>query len=229
MPEWLVSETTNSTTFPAMQELTWRLVMAVVFGLAVALIYRFSHGRESPGVATFCTTLVLLSVLIAMVSIVIDGSIARAFSLVGALSIVRFRTVVEDTRDTAFVIFAVIVGMASGTNHLELAGIGSAIIGVVAFGFSWPQRGKIGTVTNQFELTLRFSNDPKGLAAVTPIITGFVDKSRLVALSTVKQGTAMEYTYFIVIRDEEKLMPLVSRLQQLDGIQSIEIKNKKSN
>ena len=59
----------------------------------------------------------LLSILIAMVTQVIGDNVARAFSLVGALSIVRFRTVVRDTVDTAFVIFAVAVGMAVGAGH----------------------------------------------------------------------------------------------------------------
>src|SRR2546430_10349771 len=59
---------------------------------------------------------------------VIGDNVARAFSLVGALSIVRFRTVVRDTQDTAFVIFAVIVGMASGANHLWVALIGISIV-----------------------------------------------------------------------------------------------------
>src|SRR3712207_7408096 len=60
---------------------------------------------------------VLLAVLVALVTLVIGDSTARAFGLVGALSIVRFRTVVEDTRDTAFVIFAVALGMAAGRSE----------------------------------------------------------------------------------------------------------------
>src|SRR5439155_25798303 len=68
--------------------------------------------------ANLLPTLVLLTVLISLVTVVIGGSVARAFGLVGALSIVRFRTVVEDTRDTAFVIFAVAVGMGVGAGFL---------------------------------------------------------------------------------------------------------------
>src|SRR5438874_12354083 len=55
-----------------------------------------------------------------MVTQVIGNSVARAFSLVGALAMVRFRTVVNDTRDTAFVIFAVVVGMAVGAGDVVL-------------------------------------------------------------------------------------------------------------
>src|SRR4029078_10359652 len=94
--------------------------LAVLYGFVVAGVYRFTLGRRDPA-NTLSTTLVLLSVLIALVTVVIGDNVARAFGLVGALSIVRFRTVVEDTRDTAFVIFAVVVGMAVGAGYPMLA------------------------------------------------------------------------------------------------------------
>jgi hypothetical protein len=76
-----------------------RLVAAMVLGGIVAQIYR--HSRAEPA-SSFTVTLVLLAILIAMVTQVIGDNVARAFSLVGALSIVRFRTVVRDTQDTAY-------------------------------------------------------------------------------------------------------------------------------
>src|SRR5689334_21131228 len=112
MFDWLQDSTTEIANLSG-GELLARLLLSAVFGACVAIIYRFSHGKLKEDARVMTTTLVLLSILIAMVSMVVGGSVARAFSLVGALSIVRFRTVVEDTRDTAFVIFAVIVGMAA--------------------------------------------------------------------------------------------------------------------
>jgi len=99
--------------------LAWRIGMAVILGVAVAAIYRWARRGEAIQ-PTFLTTLVLLAAVIAMATQVIGDNVARAFSLVGALSVVRFRTVVKDTQVTAFVIFAVVVGMASGANHLVL-------------------------------------------------------------------------------------------------------------
>ena len=78
-------------------------------------------------------TLVLLTILIAMVTQVIGDNVARAFSLVGALSIVRFRTVVRDTQDTAYVIFAVAVGMAVGARPPSVALVRSGVVGVAAY------------------------------------------------------------------------------------------------
>jgi hypothetical protein len=76
--------------------------------------FGLTHRGEQPPGHGFIPTLVLLTVLIALVTKVIGNNSARAFSLVGTLALFRFRTVVEDTRDTAFVIFAVVIGMAVG-------------------------------------------------------------------------------------------------------------------
>src|SRR6266487_1857770 len=109
-----------------------RLLAALVLGGVVAWIYCRTR-RNIDVAASFPTTLVLLSVLIAMVTQVIGDNVARAFSLVGALSIVRFRTVVRDTQDTAYVIFAVVVGMAVGARNPWVAVIGIVVVGLAAF------------------------------------------------------------------------------------------------
>src|SRR5262245_54820854 len=78
-------------------------------GCVVAGIYVATQRKPRSEMTALATTLVLLTILIAMVTLIIGNNVARAFSLAGALAIIRFRTVVEDTRDTAFVIFAVVV------------------------------------------------------------------------------------------------------------------------
>ena len=94
---------------------------------------------------SFTVTLVLLTILIAMVTQVIGDNVARAFSLVGALSIVRFRTVVRDTQDTAYVIFAVALGMAIGANHPAIAVCGLTVVGLAAYTLR-PRNRFIGTM-----------------------------------------------------------------------------------
>src|SRR5205823_11912724 len=113
-------------------EVLVRLLVALALGALVAWIYRATR-KSAEMTSSFSVTLVLLAILIAMVTQVIGDNIARAFSLVGALSIVRFRTVVRDTQDTAYVIFAVVVGMAVGANNPWVAVIGLAVVGFAAF------------------------------------------------------------------------------------------------
>ena len=107
-----------------------RIAIAAALGTVVALLYRASRAAHSrhPG---FGHTLILLAPLIAMVTIAVGQNVAAAFTLVGTLAIVRFRTVIQDSRDMAFVIFSVAVGMALGTFDLVVAGCGVLIIGLV--------------------------------------------------------------------------------------------------
>src|SRR5881394_4628139 len=131
MPDFLKSAFVSGPSVAPLDVLI-RLLAALVLGGLVAWIYRRTR-KSTEVAASFPVTLVLLSVLIAMLTQVIGDNVARAFSLVGALSIVRFRTVVRDTQDTAYVIFAVVVGMAVGANNIWVSVIGLVVIGVAAF------------------------------------------------------------------------------------------------
>src|SRR5690348_15268879 len=131
MPDFLKSPFVNGPSVAPVDVLA-RLILALALGGLVSWIYCRTRKHE-PIAPSFPTTLVLLSVLIAMVTQVIGDNVARAFSLVGALSIVRFRTVVRDTQDTAYVIFAVVVGMAIGAKNPWVAIIGLGIVGFAAF------------------------------------------------------------------------------------------------
>ena len=79
------------------------LLLAFVLGMVISIVYRWTHKRIAS--KSFMESLILLSMLITVVMVVIGDSVARAFSLVGALSIIRFRTVVRNPRDIAFVYF----------------------------------------------------------------------------------------------------------------------------
>src|SRR2546426_2743328 len=131
MPDFLKAPFVNGPNVAPLDVLI-RLLAALVLGGLVSWIYRRTRKRTEV-TASFPVTLVLLSVLIAMVTQVIGDNVARAFSLVGALSIVRFRTVVRDTQDTAYVIFAVVVGMAVGAQDLAVAAIGLAVVAIAAW------------------------------------------------------------------------------------------------
>ena len=86
-------------------EILINLVTAFVLALVIAFTYRATHRGLSYS-QSFVLTLIFVTVITAMVVMVIGNNLARAFALVGAMSIIRFRTVVKDTKDTAFVFFA---------------------------------------------------------------------------------------------------------------------------
>jgi len=198
-----------------------RLVTALLLGWVVAFVYR--RTRPASEVAqSFTVTLVLLSILIAMVTQVIGDNVARAFSLVGALSIVRFRTVVRDTQDTAFVIFAVAVGMAVGSNHPWVAVSGLAIVSLAAILMRRNAPPPIFFSEElPFVLQVRLALGHDANAVLKPTLDAFVARHRLESVATARQGLAIDVSYRAALRAETAAGELVAALNRLDGVQSV--------
>jgi hypothetical protein len=202
-------------------EVIVRLLLAFALGVVIAWIYRQTRGGNE-FTATFPGTLVLLAVLIAMVTQVIGDSVARAFSLVGALSIVRFRTVVRDTQDTAFVIFAVVVGMAVGARDPWVALIGLAIVGAAAFVMA-PRSSKAAASLTPFVLEVRIAVGHDLNETIGSTLDEYVNAKRLVSIGTAKQGIALDASYSVRIRHDKSANDLVKALNRLDGVQSVQL------
>ena len=199
-----------------------RLLGALVLGALVAFVYR--HTRPDSEVApSFTTTLVLLSVLIAMVTQVIGDNVARAFSLVGALSIVRFRTVVRDTQDTAYVIFAVAVGMAIGASDLAVALIGIAVVALGAV-LLRTRGGRLAAAAElPFLLHVRVGLGHDVEALIGSTVDAHARSRRLLSLSTARQGLAMEVSYRAMLPDDRAAEALMRALNRIEGVQSVTV------
>jgi uncharacterized membrane protein YhiD involved in acid resistance len=198
-----------------------RLIIAMLLGGVVTLVYRLTRGADEAA-PSFTVTLVLLSILIAMVTQVIGDNVARAFSLVGALSIVRFRTVVRDTQDTAYVIFAVAVGMAVGAGHSMLAVSGIGVVAVAAF---LMRRGAVAIPgrheTYVLKVRLGLGHDANSVLGAT--FDRHLIARHLLSIETAKQGMALELSYRAALRSEEAAGELVQAVNRLDGVQGISL------
>jgi hypothetical protein len=198
-----------------------KIGVAFLLGVAVAGVYRWARRGESVK-STFLTTLILLATLIAMATQIIGDNVARAFSLVGALSVVRFRTVVKDTQDTAFVIFAVVVGMASGADHLAVGLIGLALIGVASPAL-WPPAADSRRREIESTLAIRIGPAQSVRNAVEIAISAVADRFDLVSATTAKQGLFIDLSYRIVLRRDAVPFDLVVELKRLDGVESVDL------
>jgi len=201
-----------------------RLLSALVLGGLVAWIYRRTR-KSTEVAASFPVTLVLLSVLIAMVTQVIGDNVARAFSLVGALSIVRFRTVVRDTQDTAYVIFAVVVGMAVGANNIWVSLIGIVVVGLAAF-VMMTRPGLIASSQPAFLLSLRvgLGFDLDKLLGGT--LDAHLEERELLSISTARQGISLDVTYETRLRRDRSADELVKALNRVEGVQSVQLQRR---
>jgi hypothetical protein len=118
-------------------ELVIALASSTILTVLLAKLYMVTHGGYSYS-KSFLQTIVLVGVTVALIMIIIGSDIARAFALVGAMSIVRFRTPVKDARDLVFVFAAIAIGMACGTQFHVFAAIFTAFVaGLVLVFYYW--------------------------------------------------------------------------------------------
>lgn len=199
-----------------------RVLLAAVFGFASAVVFRYTLARHRPDVRTMPTTLVMLAALIALVTMVIHDTLARAFGLVGALSIVRFRTVVDDTADTAFVIFAVVLGMAVGSGYTLLACLGLPLVGGAAGVLSWWDRPRAVPATAVVRVRVGLGFDPP--AVVGPVFALHGSGYSLSALETANKGTAVDVTYTVRLKGADSPLAILTGLNKTDGVQSVELR-----
>lgn len=109
------------------EDIILHLLMAAVIGMLIFVSYRLSHNGNIYS-KKFNVSLVVMTVLTTMVMTVIGNNIALSLGMVGALSIVRFRTAIKDSRDTVYIFWTVIVGICCGVGDYLVAALGSGVV-----------------------------------------------------------------------------------------------------
>lgn len=104
-----------------------RLSMATMVGIFIFLSYRLSHDGSIYS-KKFNVSLVALTIITTTVMIVIGNNLAMSLGMVGALSIVRFRTAIKDSRDTIYIFWTIVAGICCGAGDYLVAAIGSGFI-----------------------------------------------------------------------------------------------------
>ncbi|MFD2629620.1 DUF4956 domain-containing protein [Oceanobacillus kapialis] len=186
------------------------LGMAFIIGLFIYAIYKktfkgviYSH--------TFNISLVIMTMATALVIMGISQNVLLSLGMVGALSIVRFRTPIKDPMDLVFLFWSVIAGILSGAGFILLAAIGTVSIGFVIVLFSNKIR-----VENPYLLVVKFDKDNIG-EKVEQIISSKVKKYVLKSKS-IMQGDEVEVTYEIRVKENDA--QITSTISQIDGVRS---------
>ena len=130
MKEQLYQLFQSSSAGVSVEDLALRVLVSVVLGLAIFVSYWISHAGTIYS-QKFNINLITLTVLTATVMTVIGNNIALSLGMVGALSIVRFRTAIKDARDTTYIFWAIIAGICCGVAQFMAAAVGSAMVFVI--------------------------------------------------------------------------------------------------
>ena len=203
------------------QQIIINLFISFVLGIVISLIYKKTHRGLSYS-QSFMVTNIFISVIVCMVIMIIGNNLARAFALVGALSIIRFRTVVKDTKDTAYIFWSLAVGMASGTSSYFLAFAGTAIISIIAITLYVLNFGSF--VKSEFILQFRIkSNDLTISKKYNETISKYSKTTTLLNSETASDNKTIKLNFDLVLKEDKDQTELLSELSKIDGLSEIMI------
>jgi len=197
------------------------LLLAFVLGQFMAWVYYFTHSGLSYS-KSFVQSLILITILVAMIMGIIGNNIITAFGLMGALAIIRFRNVVKDTRDIVFIFGSLIIGMATGTQNYEIAIMGTIFFSFVTLYMYFTDFGK-HQPHNGF---LRFSlSGHMGAKHPLPgVLKRFCGNFTLISAQDSGFGNpVVEYAYQLMIKNAKKNEKMLAELQDIEGVENISL------
>jgi uncharacterized membrane protein YhiD involved in acid resistance len=195
-------------------QLSFSLVLAFLLSMVVAKTYQITYKGVSFSPA-FMQTLVICCMVIAAVMLIIGSNIARAFSLVGALSIIRFRNAVKDPRDVAFIFLAMGVGMACGTGFF---GVGVALTVITSGASLFMTMVGFGehSLTERV-LRIQAPQTSNFESIFNDVLGSHAHRFNLVSAESTRMGTELELTFALRVPKSfsaEKLMKDLGRLNE---------------
>lgn len=193
-----------------------QLSTALLCGIIIAFVYRKTY-RGVNYAASQVIALLMLSMITALIIMVIGNNLARAFGLVGAMSIIRFRTAIKDTQDILFIFFSLAAGLACGAGMYAIALTGTLFISAA----TW-----IAIAVNEenpvkreylLQILVKESNKEND---IENLLKQFCKKYKLINAKTIGEPDKMmlEYAYYITLRKPVFGTELVKNLSQIPAV-----------
>ena len=190
------------------------LVLSFALTAVIGWVYQITH-KGTSYTQSYVHTLVLMGMVVSIIMLIVGSNIARAFSLVGALSIIRFRNAVKETRDVGFIFFAMAIGMATGTKFYLLAVIATVIISLVILimnRFDWYARQAASQI-----LKIELPNNLEFDTLFDDVFVKYTGLSDLISVDSVRSGMLTELIYSVSPRRGANTQAFLADIKKLNG------------
>lgn len=186
----------------------------------ITFIYRVSY--KGPGYSdSFVNSIIFLSLITTLVIMVIGNNLARAFGLVGAMSIIRFRTAIKETMDIVYIFFGLAIGLAAGVGYHRLAVVGALLIGTILFLFS---KTNLFTLRKeQYLLQFSFFLGEEKAAQYLTVLENFCSRYEIINIKTAEEVSLAEYAYYVSFKKKSNANKFIEELRNVSGVKNINL------
>ena len=214
MNEWLLrgDYATAPTNYAA---LGIALLMAFVCGHAIAWIYMFTHSGLSYS-RSYVNTLIIMPVIVAMVMMILANNLVLAFGLMAIFAMVRFRSILRDTLDTAYVLAVIVIGLACGTLKFTSAILGCAGIAAIMLYFwvtSFGTRHRYDLILN-----IQWVRPAQDLHELRALLARHSRTSQCASQRANEGYAGVDLSYRLLLRDPDRSDELIDELRACQGV-----------
>lgn len=201
----------------SVESIVIQIVSSVIISFSIYISYWYTHVGTAYS-KKFNVSLITLAVLTSTVMTVISNNIALSLGMVGALSIVRFRTAIKDSRDTTYIFWAIIVGICCGTGDYLVASIGTCVVFVVLL--------FLGRVRNENSILLIIKASRSKEREIEGIIFDYFNKKALLRVkNTTNDNVELIFelsrsTYNIIYKKDQNI---TQKLYDIGDVQYVNI------
>lgn len=201
---------TSSTTLTTGSALLYALV-AGGLGVLIALTY-MKTGKVSKH---FARTLIVLPVLVCVVMLAVNGNLGASVAVLGAFSLVRFRSLQGTSREIGFIFFAMTVGITCSVGHLGYAALITLAVCIIHLALHILHFGEKKAEEKELRITI-----PENLdygEVFDDIFEHYTEKHQLVSVKTTNMGSMYELTYFIQLQSQDKEKNMIDDIRCRNG------------
>ncbi|HWT73896.1 MAG TPA: DUF4956 domain-containing protein [Mobilitalea sp.] len=196
------------------------VLAALVLGMVISVAYLATTPKRERS-ASFIMSIIILPMIVAVVILLIGGNLARAFSMAGIFTIVRFRSIPGDSKDISFVFLTMAVGLALGLGYLTLGAVVAVIVGLAIVIIKKSGYG----VTEQKEKRLRITipEDMNYQGAFDDLFAKYTQYCSIQKVKTTNMGTLFEIAYDIIMKEGSSEKEFIDALRCRNGNLTIQL------
>lgn len=187
---------------------------AIILGLIISLVYMKTNNKNGYS-SNFAITLIMLPLVISIIILLVGNSVARAFSLAGAFSIIRFRSVPGEPRDISYVLFTLAIGLACGMGYI---GYGILFTIILCLLMVVLDKAKFaGYKNNNMKLKIIVPEDLNYEDAFDEILNKYTSSWRIESIRTKEFGATFELVYIISLLEKADKKEFIDELRCRNG------------
>lgn len=192
--------------------------VSVALGILAAFLYRLGTKRVSNSLTI---TLIALPAMVQVVIMLVNGSVGAGLAVMGAFSLVRFRSAPGSARDICFIFYSMCIGLATGMGYIAFAVLFAVIVGAVLAVLGIIPKFRNSPRKKLLRITI--PEDMNYTDAFSDIFAEYLTSSELVMVKTTAMGTLFDLRYEITEKDSSREKEFIDKLRTRNGNLTISI------